>query len=142
MWEGEATSRRSQQLAGVALALVSLPFALVGIWGLWRSIFKPGTSMAVIATVTGVLLVGLFGLTIAYRIFFGRGVRRGGGVMSPLAFRVGGFGAFALAAYFSYEIFANGNYGFLAGAGVVSALDFSFICFVAARHRGAMRPIE
>jgi hypothetical protein len=140
MWEGQATSRRSQQLAGVALAVASLPFASVGIWGLWISIFRSGTTIAGVATVTGVLLVGLFGLTIAYRIFYGRGVRRGGGVMSPFAFRVGGVATFALGTYASYETVVSGKFG--SGMAAVAGLGLSFICFVAARHRGAMRSIE
>ena len=138
MWEGQATSRRSQQFAGVALALVSLPFASLGALGVWGYIARADTTtFAILATAAVLLLVGLFGLTVAYRIFYGRGVRQGGGVMSPFSFRVGGLASLALAAFFSYEAFVNGKSG--NGLGVAAALSLSFIFFVAARHRGAMR---
>ena len=140
MWEGQATSRLSQQLAGVALAVVSFPFASLGAWGVWSCIVRTEATLAIVVTTTVSLLVGLFGLTIAYRIFYGRGVRKGGGVMSPFAFRVGGFASLALAAFFTYETFVNGKSK--NGAGVCAALFLAFIFFVAARHRDAMRSIK
>jgi len=97
-------------------------------------------TFAIAATATVALLVGLFGLTIAYRIFFGRGVRQGGGVMSPFAFRVGGFALLAFAAFLTYEALFNGESG--NAPGVFFALFLAFIFFVAARHRGAMRSIK
>jgi hypothetical protein len=140
MWEGQATSRLSQQCAGVALAVVSFPFASLGAWCVWACIIRSEPSFAIGATAIVALLVGLFGLTVAYRIFSGRGVRRGGGVMSPFAFRVGGWVLLGLAAFFAYEAFVNETLGNLVG--VVSMLFIAFIFFVAARHRGAMRSIK
>lgn len=140
MWEGQATSRLSQQLAGVALAVVSLPFASLGAWGVGVCFVRSEAPFAIAATSTVALLVGLFGLTIAYRIFFGRGVRKGGGVMSPFAFRVGGLTFLAFAAFLTYEGLVNGKSG--NGPGVFWALSLALIFFVAARHRGAMRSIK
>ena len=140
MWEGQATSRRSQQLAAVALAVVSLPFALLGAVGAWASITRPQATLAVILTVGVAFFVGLFGLTIAYRLFFGRGVRRGGGVMSPMAFRIGGFAMLGFAAFLSYEALSSGSVE--SSIGVAVALFLSSIFFVAARYRGAMRSIK
>lgn len=140
MWEGQAISRRSQRFAGIALAVVSLPFALIGILGMYRSIEQSGTTFAIIVFEAVSTLAGIIGLTIAYRIFFGRGVRQGGGIMSPFAFRSGGWMFLALAAYFSYETIVNGKSG--NGIGVAGTLFLSFIFFVAARHRGAMRSVD
>jgi hypothetical protein len=139
MWEGQVTSRWAQQLAGVALAVVSLPFASLGAFGVWVCIVRTGATHAVVATATVALFVGMWGLTIAYRIFFGRGVRRGGGVLSPLAFQVGGLSSLALAAIFSYDALVNSKESVV---GVVAALFISFLFIVAARHRGAMRSTE
>jgi hypothetical protein len=139
MWEGQATSRRAQQLAGVALAVASLPFASLGAFGVWVCIVRTGATHAVVATAAVALFVGLWGLTIAYRIFFGRGVRRAGGVMSPLALRVGGLSSLALATIFSYDALVNSKGSVV---GVAATLFISFLFFVAARHRGAMRSTE
>ena len=140
MWEGQSTSRRAQQLAGVALAVVSFPFASLGALGVWVCITRPQTTLATVVTVSVVLFVGLFGLAIAYRIFFGRGVRQGGGIMSPLAFRIGGFALLGFAVFLSYEALFRGKLE--SGLGVAVALFLSFIFFAAARHRGAMRSIK
>ena len=140
MWEGQSTSRLTQQLAGIALAVVSFPFASLGALGVCLCIIRAETTFAIIATTTAALLVGLFGLTIAYRIFFGRGVRQGGGVLSPFSFRVGGFASLAFAALCTYETFVDGKSENVEG--VFSLLFLAFIFFVAARHRGAMRSIK
>lgn len=140
MWEGQATSRLSQRLAGIALAVVSLPFASFGAWCVGVCIVRTDATFAIAATATIALIVGLFGLTISYRIFFGRGVRQGGGVMSPFAFRVGGFAFLAFAAFLTYDAFVNGKPG--NAPGVFFVLFLASIFFAAARHRGAMRSIK
>ncbi|MFZ6711918.1 hypothetical protein [Undibacterium sp. TC9W] len=140
MWEGQSTSRLSQRLAGVALAVVSLPFASLGAVGVWLCMVRDETTLAISATMTIALLVGILGLTIAYRIFFGRGVRQGGGVLSPFAFRVGGFVFLAFAAFCTYDTFVDGKS--MNVVVVFSSLFIAFIFFVAARHRGAMRSIK
>nr|WP_315491943.1 hypothetical protein [uncultured Rhodoferax sp.] len=140
MWEGQATSRLSQRLAGIGLAVVSLPFAAFGAWAVGLCILRTNATFAVAAAATVALLVGLLGLTISYRIFFGRGVRQGGGIMSPFAFRVGGFALLAFAAFLTYEAFVNRKLG--NAPGVFFVLFLASIFFAAARHRGAMRSIK
>lgn len=140
MWEGQATSRNAQRLAGVALALLSLPFTALGAIGIWIGLVKLRVDVAMTATASVSLFVGVIALTIAYRIFFGRGVRQGGGVMSPLAFRFGGLVFVALAGFIAYQSWAKRD---VTGAvGVAAFLFLSRIFFVAARHRAAMRQIQ
>lgn len=140
MWEGQATPRWSQKLAGTALALVSLPFFALGALGTWTSVTGAKADLSLLAVTLIALLVGLAGLAIAYRMFMARGVGDGGGVMSPSTYRVGGWAFLAMAAFFSYEAVAKSDYGDLGG--VAASLFISFIFFVAARHRGAMRRIQ
>jgi hypothetical protein len=140
MWEGQATSRRAQVIAGLFLAVVSLPFASLGAFGLWICIVKNDANLAIFTTLTVALLVGLLGLTIAYRMVRARGVRQGGGIMSPLAFSIGGVICLAFAAFLTYDALASGKYW--KGIGIIFPLFLSFIFFVAARHRGAMRRIQ
>jgi hypothetical protein len=140
MWEGQATTKLIQRLAGAALAIASLPFASLGAWGLCLGFVRTNTTFEIVAFTAVALLVGIFGLTIAYRVFFGRGVRQGGGVMSPIAFRIGGFIFIAFAGLISYDIFVNGKSGDFGG--LFSTLFVALLFFGAARHRGAMRSIK
>lgn len=140
MWEGQATSRLSQRLAGIGLAVVSLPFASFGALGVGVCIVRTNATFEIVAAATVALLIGLFGLAVSYRIFFGRGVRQGGGIMSPFAFRVGGFALLGFAAFLTYEAFVNGKLG--NALGVFFVLFLASIFFAAARHRGAMRSIK
>lgn len=137
MWEGQATSRRSQQAAGIALAALSLPFTGFGAFAVWLGITKGGMPLGIAVTAAAALLTGLVCLSISYRLFFGRGVRQGGGVMSPTAYRIGGLLFVVLAAFLSYQAVTKRDPGGAIAAGGCLLLALFF--FAAARHRSAMR---
>lgn len=141
MWEGQATSRNTQKVAGFLLGLLSLPFTLLGLIGIGMSIANQKfPAYTIICVFVGALLCGVFGLRLAYRLVFGRGVRQGGGVMSPMAYRVGGFLWLILAVFLSYTSILEKSFENIIWVSFL--LFLSFIFFVAARHRGAMRDIS
>lgn len=141
MWEGQATSRNTQKVAGFLLGLLSLPFALLGFMGISMSIASQKfPAYGVIYVLVGSLICGVFGLVLAYRLVFGRGVRQGGGVMSPIAYRIGGFLWLIFAIILSYVSIVEKNFENIIWISFL--LFLSFIFFVAARHRGAMRNIH
>lgn len=140
MWEGQAVPRPVQMLLAICIGLVSLPFAVFGMVGLLATIFRYPRVWD-FWLISGIALsCGALGLTLAYRLFWGRGVRRGGGVMSPRGylFMAGIF--LTGAADSSYRWWSRGQLNDIKM--VLACLALAILFFVAARHRAAMRSFK
>jgi|GEM_PF-6233729 len=139
MFEGSATSRSSQKLAAVGLFVFGIPIVAFSIFAFGKVAILgfPNKVAPVIFLVIG--LIGVFVNILAYRLFRGRGAKDGGGVMTPTTYFVlGSF--FALLSLFTfYILYLNFDYKIIVGA--LCSIALSSWCFIAARHRGAMRKL-
>jgi len=140
MWEGQATNRNVQVIAGIILGLVALPFLLLGSVGLFLSLFRGDPKVEIILVGAVGFLTGLLCFTLSYRLIWARGVKQGGGILSPIAFKTGGYIFIALSVFIAFQTTKNLNYTSIIGPAM--SLFIAYMFFVAARHRGAMRKIK
>jgi len=139
MFEGSATSRSSQRLAAVGLFVFGIPIVAFSIFAFVKVALLGFPNKVAPITFLVIGLIGVFVNILAYRLFSGRGAKTGGGVMTPTAYFVlGSF--FALLSLFTlYVLYLNFDYKILVGT--LFSIALSYWCFIAARHRGAMRKI-
>jgi hypothetical protein len=140
MWEGQATSRNSQVLVGALLGLISLPFLYMGIKQLYLFLFEGNINAEFTGFGIVCAIIGFLGSTLSYRLIFARGVKQGGGILTPLAFKAGRNLFIAMSVYFVYFAFSESMYKILPGA--IASMYVAYLFHVAERHRGAMRNIE
>ena len=141
MWEGQSVSRELQITVGILLAIAGLPFFVFGVMVSFVVLKGSGQPNAAWVGVVFLLLglLGLICLVMAYRLIWARGVNQGGGVLSPLGFKIGGYGMLLLPVLAAYLQWDTLDYTFVIALPAVWILATFF--FVAARHRGAMRKI-
>lgn len=139
MFEGSPTSRNSQKLAAAGLLVFGIPIVAFSLFefGKIAALGFPNKVAPVVFLVIG--LIGFFVNILAYRLLKGRGVKGGGGVMTPASYYVLGAFCVLLSLVGLYKFYVNLDYKILVGA--FCGFVLSSWCFIAARHRGAMREV-
>ena len=139
MFEGSATTRKSQIFTGIVLGLFGLPFVYFGAAGIFKTFVSeaPGMSLFVVLLVS--FMVGILAELIAYRLILAQGVIQGGGLLTPASYKVLGFCFMLLSLISAVHGIMELSIGF--GISSLASAVIGYWCFVAARHRGAMRNI-
>jgi hypothetical protein len=137
MFEGSPTTRFQQILAGIALGVCALSAFIIGGFGGWRTYERGIWNATAIIVIGAFFIVGVGGTMVAYRLITARGVRQGGGLLSPNSYRILGWAFVALSIFLGYVSIRDRHWKDLLVS--LFPLIFAGWCFIAARFRGAMR---
>ncbi len=139
MFEGSATSRRAQVISGIVIGILGLPFLIFGALLVWKGILEGFPKIAFIILSAFSFILGILSVILSYRLITARGVKRGGGLLAPITYKVLGYSFSGLSFLFLLFTIHSNDISALIGAACASFI--SYWCFVAARHRGAMRDL-
>lgn len=84
-------------------------------------------------------MLGVLAVLMSYRLITARGVNKGGGLLAPLTYKVLGASFIVISLLFIVFTIRSNDIGALIAAGFSGFI--SYWCFIAARHRGAMRDL-
>jgi len=136
MFEGSATSRKSQIFSGITLGILGLPFLFFGLFSALK-MTEGFPKLAFIILTAFSLTLGVLSVLMSYRLITAQGVKKGGGLLAPLTYKVLGYFFIGLSLLFITFTVSSHDFRGLVGAGCGGFI--SYWCFVASRHRGAMR---
>ena len=145
MFLGSPVTRIERLFYGSVVAIFSIVFNVAAI-ALMLNNMKPENFHAPQLFLMGLFLclgIGLGG--IAWRLIKGRGVKQGGGVLTPFTYKIIGC-VFLLAAGLAFiallsvqDVFSK--HSLVSILIVLGMLFMATLCFIAARHRGAMKQL-
>ena len=115
MFEESAVSRNSQKLAAVGLFIFGIPLVAFSIFAIGKLALLGFPNKVAPVVFLIIALIGASVNVLGYRLFSGKGVKKGGGVMTPAAYFMLGSFFVLLSLIASYIFYLELNYILLFG---------------------------